>query len=197
MFFRPGPSLAGPAPCIPFVVSTSERRPRSASDPPVPAEAAGFAELYTRFGPTIYARCREILRDAAAAEDATQEVFVRIHTRLTRMEGDRHALGWLYRVATNHCLNEVRNGRTHALLIAKVPVPTGDDAERQISARDLVVRLVRELPAELALAAWLYHVDGLEQAEIAEICGVSRRTVISRLNKFAERARLFLRKEQG
>jgi RNA polymerase sigma-70 factor (ECF subfamily) len=162
-----------------------------------PLESAEFEELYARFAPTIYARCRQILRDAAAAEDATQEVFFRIHRRLARLDGQRHALAWLYRAATNHCLNEVRNGRTHVLLLAMAPVQAAPDAETRISARDLVVRLVRELPADLALAAWLYHADGLEQAEIAEICGVSRRTIISRLNRFSDRARAFLRKERG
>jgi RNA polymerase sigma-70 factor (ECF subfamily) len=162
-----------------------------------PAEKADFEELYARFAPTIYARCRQILRDAAAAEDATQEVFFRIHDRLARLDSPRHALGWLYRAATNHCLNEVRNGRTRTILMSKAPAQPSPDAEQHISERDLVVRLVRELPADLALAAWLYHVDGLEQAEIAEICGVSRRTVIVRLNKFSERARAFLRKEQA
>jgi RNA polymerase sigma-70 factor (ECF subfamily) len=148
-----------------------------------------FVDLYTEFGKSVYARCRRILRDAAAAEDATQEVFSRIHEHLGRIPGKRAALAWLYRTATNHCLNEVRNGRTRALLVRAVPEPREPDAEIQLWQRDLVVHLVRELPAALALAAWLYHVDGLEQAEIAMICGVSRRTVISRLARFAEKAR--------
>jgi RNA polymerase sigma-70 factor (ECF subfamily) len=160
------------------------------------ARPGDFEGLYARFAPTIYARCRQILRDAAAAEDATQEVFFRIHDRLARLDSQHHALSWLYRTATNHCLNEVRNGRTHAVLIAMVRPDDQPDTEQRLSERDLVVRLVRELPADLALAAWLYHVDGLEQTEIAEICGVSRRTVISRLDKFSKRARAFLRKEQ-
>ena len=161
-----------------------------------PSIAAEFDDLYAHFGPTIYARCRQILRDPAAAEDATQEVFLRIHDRLAYMAGQRHALGWLYRAATNHCLNEVRNGRTRAVLMSTVPVPLGPDAEDQISKRDLVLRLVRELPADLALTAWLYYVDELEQSEIAEICGVSRRTVISRLNRFSRRARRVLQRQE-
>lgn len=164
--------------------------------PAVQPRPSDFERLYAEFGPAIYARCRQILRDPAAAEDATQEVFFRIHDQIARIATQREALGWLYRTATNHCLNEVRNGRTRALLVHAVPPASGPDEERRISERDLVVRLVRELPADLALAAWMYHVDGLDQAEIAEICGVSRRTVISRLNKFRQRARTFLRKER-
>src|SRR4051794_24167638 len=80
------------------------------------AASPAFDDLYARFGPSIYARCRQILRDSAAAEDATQEVFFRIHPRLGTIAGPREALAWLYKTATHHCLNEVRNGRTRALL---------------------------------------------------------------------------------
>jgi len=153
------------------------------------APRVSVEELYVTFGPVIYARCRQILRDPAAAEDATQEVFFRIQDHLARIEGERAALAWLYRAATNHCLNELRNGRTRAFLVATAPEPAPRDAEQQFSERDLVFRLIRSLPDDLALVAWLYHVDELGQAEIAEICGVSRRTVISRLSRFSERAR--------
>jgi RNA polymerase sigma-70 factor (ECF subfamily) len=153
------------------------------------APRATIEDLYNRFAPTIYARCRQILRDSAGAEDATQEVFSRIQDHLARIEGERQALGWLYRAATNYCLNEVRNGRTRALLLAAVPEATEADAEKRLSQRELVVRLIRDLPEDLALIAWLYHVDELEQAEIAEVCGVSRRTVIARLQRFEDQAR--------
>jgi len=151
-------------------------------------------DLYAQFAPTIYARCRQILRDSAAAEDATQEVFSRIQDNLARIEGAREALGWLYRAATNHCLNEIRNGRTRAALLAAVPTPSAPDAEQRFSQRDLVARVIRDLPEELAIVAWLYHVDEIEQAEIAEICGVSRRTIITRLQRFADQAQAVLRR---
>jgi len=182
-------------------------RDRRRADVPVSASDAMLADearpspvtvedLYTQFAPTIYARCRQILRDAAAAEDATQEIFFRIRDHLAGIDGPRQALGWLYRAATNHCLNEVRNGRTHAVLLASVPPPDASDSEKRFQQRDLVARLIRDLPEELASVAWLYHVDELEQAEIAEICGVSRRTVIARLQRFAEQARTLLQSGQ-
>jgi RNA polymerase sigma-70 factor, ECF subfamily len=155
-----------------------------------------FDELYARFGSSIYARCRQILRDAAAAQDATQEVFLRIHGTLDRIRGEREAFSWLYRTATNHCLNEIRNGRLRASLLATLPEKPVLHAEARLSDQDLVARLVRELPEELATAAWMYHVDELEQAEIAEICGVSRRTVINRLARFGVLARAYLERSE-
>jgi RNA polymerase sigma-70 factor (ECF subfamily) len=158
--------------------------------------ASQLEALYAEFGPTIYARCKQILRDPAAAEDAKQEVFFKIHGQLRAIADERHAIAWLYRAATNHCLNEIRNDRTRAAIIPTVPEAPGRDAEEQTLQRQLVIRLIRELPPELALTAWMYHVDDLDQAQIAEICGIARRTVITRLRKFADRARRFLRREQ-
>jgi RNA polymerase sigma-70 factor (ECF subfamily) len=155
-----------------------------------------FDELYARFGATIYARCRQILQDQASAQDATQEVFLRVHNTLDKIPGPREAFAWLYRAATNHCLNELRNGRLRPTLVATLPERAGPQTEARLSDRDLVVRMVRELPEELALPAWLYHVDELEQAEIAEICGVSRRTVIARLARFEEQARRFIERSE-
>jgi RNA polymerase sigma-70 factor (ECF subfamily) len=155
-----------------------------------------FDELYARFGATIYARCRQMLGDPAAAQDATQEVFLRVHRTIDRIRGPREAYTWLYRTATNHCLNEIRNGKLRPTLVAAVPDRAGPQTELRLSDHDLVARLVRAVPEELATAAWLYHVDEMEQAEIATICGVSRRTIINRLARFAEKARAFIERSE-
>ena len=151
-----------------------------------------FEELYAKFGVVIYARCRQMLCEVSLAQDATQEVFLRVHRVLDKMRGQRETFTWLYRTATNHCLNELRDGRLRPALVPEVPDRPDPRAENRITDQDLVCRLVRHLPEELAIAAWLYHVDGLEQGEIAEICGVSRRTVIARLARFNDQARAFI-----
>ena len=58
-----------------------------------------------------------MLGDRAAAEDATQEVFLRVHRSLGRIRGVRKAFAWLYRTATNHCLNQIRSGRLRPALV--------------------------------------------------------------------------------
>jgi RNA polymerase sigma-70 factor, ECF subfamily len=153
---------------------------------------ARFADLYQRYGPVVYARCRQMLKDAAAAEDITQETFFSIHGTLARFSDDREALAWLYRTATNRCLNELRRGRRRPLSMYDPPDRPGPSFDQRLVDQDLMLRVSADLPETLSIAAWLYHVDGHEQADIAAICGVSRRTIISRLNRFAELARMFI-----
>ena len=153
------------------------------------------------YGPVIYARCRGLLGDGAAAEDATQETFLRVQRHLARLPPGDQALFWIYRVATNLCLNEIRDRRARPLVAADL----GNEArtaearnpermeERMIDGQ-LCQQIIDGAPAELRAVAWLAHVDGYEQEAIADILGISLRTVAGRLARFRQRAQKFVNK---
>jgi len=61
--------------------------------------------------------------------------------------------------------------------------------------RDVAMRLVERTPEKLRETVILYYVDGLEQEQVARTLGISRRTVINRLQEFQERSRKFLARE--
>ncbi len=158
-----------------------------------------LTDLYRSYGPAIYARCRLLLTDEGAAEDATQETFLRVWRRLDRVPAAREALYWIYRVATNYCLNEIRDRRKRDVPLAEIPdLPELSwVAEARIEDRDLVRRLIEHAHAKVRVVAWLYHVDGFEQEEVARVVGISRRTVVNRLSDFhAGAQRLLNRSEQ-
>src|SRR5688572_27068584 len=101
--------------------------------------------LYRAYGPLIYARCRRLLGDAAAAEDATQETFMRVHRHLDKADAQT-ALAWIYRIATNYCLNEIRNRKRRPELHDEVPEVGGDNLEHVLADRDLAARIVERSP---------------------------------------------------
>ncbi|HET6148863.1 MAG TPA: sigma-70 family RNA polymerase sigma factor [Polyangia bacterium] len=155
-----------------------------------------LTDLYRSYGPAIYARCRMLLSDASAAEDATQETFLRVHRHLDRVPSAREGLYWIYRVATNYCLNHLRDQRARPQPRAELP-EVGQEiasAEARLGDRDLMWRLIDRAPSKIRVAAWLYHIDGFEQEEIAAILGISRRTVATRLALFLANARKFIRR---
>jgi RNA polymerase sigma-70 factor, ECF subfamily len=153
--------------------------------------------LYRRFGPVVYSRCRRILRDDALAEDAAHEVFMRVHRHLAEMPDDRASLAWIYRISTNYCLNLLRSRATQAEPVAELPHRAGADPEAAYADRDAVLRLISQAPRKLQAPALLYYFDGLEQAEVARVLGVSLRTVTNRLAAFAERSRRFMARSGG
>jgi RNA polymerase sigma-70 factor (ECF subfamily) len=57
------------------------------------------------------------------------------------------------------------------------------------------MKLIDRAPEKLRAAALLYYVDGLEQEQVAQTLGISRRTVINRLQEFAERSRRYVTRE--
>jgi RNA polymerase sigma-70 factor (ECF subfamily) len=158
-----------------------------------------LTELYRSYGAAIYARCRLLLMDDGAAEDATQETFLRVWRHLDRVPDAREALYWIYRVATNYCLNEIRDRRTRDIPSKQLPevVDASRAAEARIGDRDLARRLIERAHADLRVVAWLYHVDGFEQDEVAKVVGISRRTVVNRLVDFRASAKKFIKRSVG
>jgi RNA polymerase sigma-70 factor (ECF subfamily) len=142
--------------------------------------------LYERYGSIVYRRAKQLLGDEHAAKDAVQEVFARAIR--AKPEFTEHSpVTWLYRVTTNHCLNVRRNQtKRHHLLVVKGRT----DAEHrdQVNDRLTVMSLIESMPQELAQIALYYYFDELNQEEIAELLGVSRRTVGNRLEEFRARA---------
>jgi RNA polymerase sigma-70 factor (ECF subfamily) len=156
-------------------------------------ERDAIAELYRRHGPMVLRRARALLRDEQAALDALQEVFVRALSSGARFRGDASPATWLYRIATNHCLNLLRDvSRRRALWeehgARGEPETTAATAESRLQ----IAQIVEHVRPELQEIAFYYFVDQMNHEEIAEILGVSRRTVGHRLDEFRAAVKLRL-----
>jgi RNA polymerase sigma-70 factor (ECF subfamily) len=145
-------------------------------------------QLYAKFGPTIYARCKRLLKDSSSAEDATQDVFMKVMKHIASAPGEDAVLPWIHRITTNHCLNVIRDSKRHAEPVEHVPEMVDDEFEDSVVTRDFAARVLASTPDELRAPAVMYHARGIEQARVAEVLGVSRRTVLYRLAEFTKRA---------
>jgi len=157
------------------------------------------SELYHRLGPLIYRRCLRLLADPEGARDATQEVFVRTlkHAGKLRRE-DRDCLPWLYRVATNYCLNKIRDGRRLEFRQPeKLPEPLiQSNCEKWLSARQQLLALMSRVDKKTQAIVVYIHMDGMTQEETARLTGFSRRTVGKKLNQFAKLVEELVNQEQ-
>ena len=156
--------------------------------------APSIEDLYRKYGPSVLRRARALLGDEQAARDAMQEVFVRALKSKVKFHEGVSPMTWLYRVTTNYCLNALRNqGRRLRVLSSQ---PAAETTERA-GAEDLIAvkELLARVPDELAQIAVYYFVDHMKQEEIAEIVGVSRRTIGNRLEEFKKLARMELNEE--
>jgi RNA polymerase sigma-70 factor (ECF subfamily) len=148
------------------------------------------AELYRTHGPVVYRRCLRILRDPEAARDATQEVFVKLIRDMSKLEDRETVLPWIYRVATNHCLNHRRNASRRGEDFDAMPLELADSVDPDtLPDRQLAQQILSRFDAATQTVAVGVLVDGMEQEEVAEVLGLSRRTVARKLARFLEQAR--------
>jgi RNA polymerase sigma-70 factor, ECF subfamily len=116
---------------------------------------------------------------------------LRVHRHLDKVSDDAKAFTWIYQIATNICLTAIRDRKP----VADVPVDLpakGAGIEELLANRDLATRAIASAPEKLRLPAWLHFVEELDYVAVARILGVSRRTVINRVQAFTELARVFL-----
>ncbi len=162
---------------------------------PASSESERIVSLYRELGPAVYRRCLRLLRDREAARDATQEVFVKLVRDVGRLSDRETALPWIYRVATNHCLNLLRDARRRG---GDAPGATDDGLELVPGAapsfpdRQLARQVLSRFDVQTQAIAVGVLVDGMEHEEIAGALGISRRTVHRKLTRFLERARALL-----
>ena len=151
-------------------------------------DQASMDALYRTYGSMVLRRARTLLGDDSAAQDMVQEVFMKAIRAFPGFRGDSSLTTWLYQVTTNHCLNAIRDGaRRRRALERRMPAeePISSSAEDRVG----VEQLLKQLPRELCEVAIYYYVDQMNQDEIAELLGVSERTVRNRLKEFREAAR--------
>jgi len=157
-----------------------------------------LAALYRKYSPAIYAHCRRMLQSQAAARDATQEAFVRVLARGPGFPNDEDALRHLYRVSTNVCLNHIRELKVHtraAVTLRERPSSSGSMEGRHVD-REFIAAVLDRAGESGATVAVMHYVDGMSQVEIAEVLGITRRTVFNRLRRLARIARDLLGADQ-
>ena len=147
--------------------------------------------LFERYGPMVYRKALRMLRNESRAEEATQEIFIRVINGIEQFDGRSKLSTWLFQVATNHCLNEIRNAKRRRELWDDQVIPM--ESFRADEARDTTKKevhaLIAEADPELAMVAACVYVHGMTGAEAAEKLGVSRRTINNRLERFKVWAR--------
>ena len=158
------------------------------------AEAA-LGALYQKYSPAIYAHCRRFLQSPAAARDATQEAFVRVIARGVVLPREEEALRYLYRVSTNVCLNLLREHSVHTRAAPTLMANAAHtrSAESGLADREFVNAVLNRCGEGGAQVAIMHYLDGMSQVEIADVLGITRRTVFNRLKKLTRIAGELLR----
>jgi RNA polymerase sigma-70 factor, ECF subfamily len=155
-----------------------------------------IAAAYKRFGHMLLYRCRVILRDEALAEDALQEVFVRVCRYPAAFARAAEPVRWLYRVTEHVCFDLLRHRFRQLPAVSELPVVLRDETDEPTALlhRDSALKLLRHLDQESQRLALLYYLDGLSQEEIGREMDFSRQTVNKKLGRLKQRLDTLRRK---
>lgn len=149
-----------------------------------------FRQLFERHKDRVYSIALYFFGgDEATAGDVTQQVFLKLFTKIGQFRGGSEFTTWLYRLATNACVDELRRRRRFLPFGDATPgrEPFEKSSQEASVARAEVAELVKEAVAELKpklrVAILLKYFEELSYEEIAAVLGCSKGTVASRLNR--------------
>lgn len=118
---------------------------------------------------------------------------MRLVKDMTRLEDRENVLPWIYRVATNHCLNLLRTERRHGEELPADELSLASPQPIDFPARSLARHVLAQFDEATQAVAVGVLVDGMEHDELARTLGISRKTVERRLGRFLGAARALLR----
>jgi RNA polymerase sigma-70 factor (ECF subfamily) len=158
-------------------------------------DPGGFEELYRIHSPRLFGlACRMVGR--TEAEDLLQEIFLSAHRKIRLYKGESALGTWLFRMATNLCLDHLRS-RANRTAQATDSIDA-DPGHQPVGGRGPILGVIDRIDLERALADLppgcrevfvLYDVEGFEHREVGSLLGISEGTSKSQLHKARMRLR--------
>jgi RNA polymerase sigma-70 factor (ECF subfamily) len=153
---------------------------------------AAQGTIYRQFERAVYTLARRMCSDPDAAQDITQNTFLRAFRSLAQYRGDAPFGHWLRSIAATESLMHLRQGRRWLELF----VPAEDYVEELIGVDDVsttdLERALALLPPLPRSVLWLYHVEGYTHLEIAKLCGRTASFSKSQLSRAHQKLRALL-----
>ena len=136
-----------------------------------------FYRLYQQFVPRVYAICWRLLANKQKAEDASQEVFIKVWQQLPLFRGDSSFATWLHSIATRTAIDAWRQEKYLRL--------TDSSDEQTLASEPMVAcssasapleQAIQRLPAQARAVFVLFALEGYQHQEIAALLGIAEGT---------------------
>lgn len=164
-----------------------------------------FTELITNYKDKIFHLAYRMLSNVQEAEDITQETFLRVYSNLDRYDEEHKFSTWIFRIATNLCIDRIRKKKANYSLdenwndedgldwYSRLPSQGKSPEEEAISSEEQnqIHQAIMNLPSKYRVIMILRYIQDLSIQEISEVVNLSNSTVKTRLH----RGREYLRKQ--
>ena len=154
-------------------------------------DQVAFSRLVEVYQTPIYNLAYRMLGNGPEAEDATQETFVRVWTKLDSYDLNRKLSSWILSVASHHCIDRLRRRRGNQVSMEEIQSwrwlpddkPRPEERTMMGEKADKIRQLLGQLPSQYRLVITLRYWQDRSYAEIAEITGTTESAVKSRLHR--------------
>lgn len=144
------------------------------------------SEIITKYGDLVFRLCSIYLKNKEDAEDAFQNIFIKLFEKNLHFNDEEHLKAWLIKCTTNHCKNMLKSYWTRfRVSIDDIILPIEDKHECEL------VKYVMKLPVKYKSVIYLYYYEGYNTLEISKILNIKDATVRTHL----KRGRELLRKD--
>jgi RNA polymerase sigma-70 factor (ECF subfamily) len=166
-----------------------------------------FGEIVEIYKNSVYQLCFRMVGNRHEAEDMAQEAFVRAYVNISSFNQDLKFSTWLFRIATNLCIDRLRKKKPDYFLDAEVSgtegltmysqipsnTPLPESELESLELQETVQKEILKLPDKYRAAIVLKYIEGLSLNEISEILDLPLGTVKTRIHRGRESLRKQLR----
>jgi len=150
-----------------------------------------FEELYSRYSPQVFRVCLGYTNNKDHAQDLVQETFIAVWNGLSGFRNESQIGTWIFRIATNHCLRAA--GKSKRMPFAEMPLDLSAPIEESLEEKvSILYRCIGELEESERIIISL-ELEGLPQAEIANVVGLSNGNVRVKVHRIKDKLAIKLK----
>lgn len=141
-----------------------------------------FEEIYAHYYPKIFRLSMGYLNDYDAAQDITQETFIKVWQQLPKFRQESSIGTWVFRIASNHCLRQIENNKRRSKTDAHFELGRSVSPPSLDEPMEFLYRCIAQLP-ELERIIISLELEDIQQKEIAAIVGISESNVRVKIHR--------------
>jgi len=156
-----------------------------------------FRQILNTYQNRVYNQAYRMLGNAEDAEEATQDIFLKIYRSIEEFRGESMVSTWIYKITSNECISRLRKKQlditsldepfeSESATLADIIPDDAPDAGAYLESRETAEMIraeVRNLPAHWAMAISLYHFDDKSYDEIADVMDIPTATVATYISR--------------
>ena len=155
-----------------------------------------FTLIYNKYVSKVYAKCIALLKDETSANDATQEIFIKIFMNLSKFGGKAKFSTWVYSITYNYCIDYIRKKKKLGSVFSDEMEKAPEIADEEVSDKEILEIEIKKLKIVLdklpigdkAILLMKYQ-DGMQIKDIANVLGKTESAIKMKIKRAKAKAK--------